>query len=185
MQAIVTALDDPYRDEVENIWGELKAVFGLPDVSGTTRPHLTYQWAEAYDEGIASALNAIANDARRFDITTHGLGVFHATETTIYLHVTPEPMLTALHERIWAAVSPLATNTGEVFAPNTWVPHITLATGSISDDELAMVMQFLNRKPYVWRIPLTNISLVSINSPVDDQRFDLGSSSLRERLIDE
>ena len=49
MQAIVTALDEPWRERVEEIWSELRAVFQLKAIAGSTEPHFTYQVAERYD----------------------------------------------------------------------------------------------------------------------------------------
>jgi hypothetical protein len=45
MQAIVTALDEPWRERVEEIWAELKAVFQLKSVEGSTEPHFAFHAA--------------------------------------------------------------------------------------------------------------------------------------------
>ena len=74
MQAIVSEIDDPARESIENIWGELKAVFGLQRVAGSTHPHFTYQVAESYDDRIDAILREIAASATPFAIDTHGIG---------------------------------------------------------------------------------------------------------------
>jgi 2'-5' RNA ligase len=178
MQAIVSALDDPHREMVENIWGELKAVFGLQGVTGSTRPHLTYHVAELYDAAhIGDALAGVARAMRPFAIETHGLGVFRGDETVLYLHVSPSPALAAMHGALWGAVTPLATGPKPVYGAATWVPHITLASGDLTADALPLALQFLNRWTYQWKIPITNICLISETNSASAawQRFELGA----------
>jgi 2'-5' RNA ligase len=176
MQAIVSALDDPHREMVENIWGELKAVFGLQGVTGSTRPHFTYHVAERYDAGrIDAALTAVARTTPPFDIETHGLGVFRGDETVLYLHVSPAPALMALHRHIWDAVATIAAAPKPVYADATWVPHITLAIGDLTEEILPLAMQFLNRREYRWAIPVTNVCLVpeTASATTTWRRFEL------------
>jgi 2'-5' RNA ligase len=176
VQAIVSVIDDPYREQIENIWGELKAVFGLPRLTGATRPHMTFQTADSYPEAAATArLRAIAGESGRFEIETHGLGVFRGDDVSIYLHVTPSTALRALQERVWLATSVDGTSVRDVFAPATWVPHITIASGSVSQDELETAMRFLGRRSYEWRIPITNLAFVADERAGSEwARFDFG-----------
>ena len=177
MQAIVSALDDPHREMVDNIWGELKAVFGLQGVTGSTRPHLTYHVADAYDGStIAGTLTAVARTSPPFTIETHGLGVFHGDDTVLYLHVSPSPTLAEMHSRVRDAASPIATAPKPVYAPATWVPHITLAIGDLTEEVLPLALQLLNRRTYEWVIPITNVCLIenTASASADWRRFELG-----------
>jgi 2'-5' RNA ligase len=176
MQAIVSALDDPHREMVENIWGELKAVFGLQSVIGSTRPHLTYHVAEAYDaNAIGEALSGVARASQRFAIETRGLGVFDGDETVLYLHVSPSPALAVMHRRVWDAAMPIATAPKPVYAAATWVAHITLAIGDLTEDVLPLALQLLNRRTYEWTIPVTNICLIedTASAGAEWRRFEL------------
>jgi 2'-5' RNA ligase len=128
---------------------------------GSTRPHLTYHLAESYDERqLDAALAEIAMESGPLFLATHGLGVFRGEQTVLYLHVTPDERLMSAHERIWSRVGPLAKGAHEIYAPATWVPHITLAAGPIEEAQLPVILQFLNRKPYEWRTPATNMCFV-------------------------
>ena len=176
MQAIVSALDDPHREMVDNIWGELKAVFGLQGVIGSTRPHVTYHVAAAYDaSAIGDALSSVARVSRQFAIETHGLGVFRGEETVLYLHVSPSPALAAMHNRVWSAITPIATGAKPVYAAATWVPHITLAIGDLTEDVLPLALQLLNRRTYEWAIPITNVCLIedTESASAEWRRFEL------------
>ena len=179
MQAIVSALDDPHREMVENIWGELKAVFGLQGVVGNTQPHVTYHVAESYDAArIGDALAGVARAMRPFAIETHGLGVFRGDETVLYLHVSPSLPLAAMHGAVWDAATPIATGPKPVYGAATWVPHITLASGDLNADALPLALQFLNRRVYRWTIAITNVCLIedTNSAPAAWQRFELGTT---------
>ncbi len=161
---------------VDNIWGELKAVFGLQGVIGSTRPHLTYHVADAYDaSAIVDALGAVARASQRFTLETHGLGVFRGDETVLYLHVSPSAALAAMHDRVWDAVTPIATAPKPVYAAATWVPHITLAIGDLTEEVLPLALQLLNRRTYEWTIPITNVCLIenTESASAEWRRFDL------------
>jgi len=178
MQAIVSALDDPHREMVDNIWGELKAVFGLQGVVGSTRPHFTYHVAAAYDPvAVEGALSAVARNTPPFTIQTHGLGVFRGEETVLYLHISPSPALAAMHRSLWDATAAIATESKAVYAASTWVPHITLAIGDLTEDVLPLALRFLNRREYNWAIPVTNVCLIenTASAGAEWRRFALGA----------
>lgn len=176
MQAIVSELDDPWREEVENIWGELKAVFGLKSVIGSTRPHFTYQVADAYDAtNIDAALASIGAEERQFVAQTRGLGVFRGDETVLYLAVTRDAAVERMHERVWASTARAASGLRPYYASETWVPHITLAIGDLQEAQLPEIMSFLGRRQYEWRVPITNLCLITDTSKASAEwrRYEL------------
>lgn len=168
MQAIVTALDEPWRERVEEIWAELRAVFQLKAIAGSTEPHVTYHVAERYDETrIAPILARIASTTAPFEIDTHGLGVFRGKETVLALHITPSAELLATHRAIWSNVSAAlpgepsaASDVKEAYTAATWAPHVTLATVGLREEQLPDIMALLGRRDYRWRMPATNLCLI-------------------------
>ena len=160
MKAIVTAIDEPWREEIAGIWGELKAVFGLGSLTGALRPYLTFHVAEEYDAGIEEPLNRIANLAPPFALETHGVGITEGQQSIIYLHVTRTEALDEVHHVIWHATHALARNIKPAYAAETWLPHIAIATGPIDHTQVEGVLAFLNRREYNWSIPATNVCLI-------------------------
>jgi hypothetical protein len=103
MQAIVSALDDPHREMVENIWGELKAVFGLQGVIGSTRPHFTFTSPRRTTPTPLVTRQRSGSATQPFAIETHGLGVFRGDDGAVPARVAIAALM-AVHQR-WAAVA--------------------------------------------------------------------------------
>jgi hypothetical protein len=63
-----------------------------------------------------------------------------------------------------------------VYAAATWVPHITLAIGDLTEDVLPLALQLLNRRTYEWAIPVTNLCLIEDTASAGAawRRFALG-----------
>lgn len=156
-------------------------------MTGSTRPHFAYHVAARCDAGrIDAALDGIAQITVPFAIETHSLGVFRGDETVLYLHVSPSPALMALHRRIWDAVATIAAAPKQAYNAATWLPHITLASGDLTDDLLPAALQFLNRRSYDWAIPVTNLCMIEDTSSAAApwRRFDLeGRHQIRSEIF--
>jgi 2'-5' RNA ligase len=177
VQAIITAIDDPFRETFENVWGELKAVFGLKGMVGATRPHFMYQVAERYDaRGSGAIIERIARETAPFVVETAGLGIFRGRLTVLAMTLHREGEVAKLHRRIWDEVTAWAGDVRSEYAAATWVPHVTLAAGDLGDDApLQAISQFLARRDHRWQIPVTNVCLSEDTRSESAQwrRFDL------------
>jgi hypothetical protein len=175
VKAIVTAIDDPWREEIATIWGELRAVFGLGSLTGALRPYLTFQVAEDYGHGVEQVLADIAAKGAPFQIETHGIGVTEGRQTAIYLHVTRTETLDTVHQVLLHATRQHTRNPREAYGAETWLPHIAVASGEIDEDVLSEVVAFLDRRTYDWTITATNLCLIPEMRLVDGEwlRFEL------------
>jgi len=154
-------LDEPWRERVEEVWGELAAAFGLPSVGALRDPHVTYHVADSYDrDAIDAAMSTIASAVPTFELETHGLGVFRGEQTVLFLHVTPSQALSTLHSAVLQAVDGIARGPRPFYVPETWVPHITLAAGGLREELLPEIMTLLGRRDYRWRMRATNVCFV-------------------------
>lgn len=175
MKAIVTAIDDPWREEIATIWGELRAVFGLGNLTGALRSYLTFQVAEDFAHGVEHVLADIAKKGAPFQIETHGIGVTEGRQTAIYLHVTRTETLDAVHHVLLHATRQQARNPREAYGAETWLPHIAVASGAVDAAVLPEVMAFLDRRTYEWTITATNLCLIPDTRLVEGEwlRFEL------------
>lgn len=175
MQAIVTAIDGEAGDELATIWGELKAVFGLSQLTGATRPYLTFAVAERFAHGIENVLGEIAAKGTPFAIRTHGIGITEGQQTVIYLHVDRTEILDDVHHVIHHATQRYARNPKAAYDSDTWLPHIALATGPLTRADIEEIGPFLTRREYNYAFPATNLCLIPDTRIIGAEwrRFDL------------
>ncbi|MGB9801116.1 MAG: 2'-5' RNA ligase family protein [Thermanaerothrix sp.] len=92
------------------------------------RPHLTLGVSESLDlDGAGMALEGLARRYPPFALTLSSLGVFLASEATVFLGVTVTQTLLALHAEFQACIQPYAQGIWDYYRVDAWVPHCTLA----------------------------------------------------------
>lgn len=143
MAGIVSLLDEPSEQFTRALWAELDERYGLHAVAQRVPlPHCSYHVAAEYDLArLAEALRRVAAQTRPFAATITGLGAFEAPEPVLYLAVERNPALDALHAALWRelAEGDIAREPMAVYAPATWIPHITLAQGDLTLDGLRAI----------------------------------------------
>ncbi len=169
MQAVISALDDQSGRLVQDIWSELAQDFGVRTTSVRVPiPHLTYLGAAAFErEQVEGKLRQIAAETAPFVIETDGLGIFTASLPVLYVSVVRNPALTQLHQRVWQVIAQAGRSTTMVYAPEQWIPHITLAQGDLTSTTLAAIVERLSGRRFRWRIPLTNLALITSDDSGD------------------
>jgi hypothetical protein len=161
MASIVTLIDDPFRDAIENIWGELKAVFGLKQLRGSTAPCFTWHAAARYDHAaLDAALVRVAAGAPPLQAATGQLALLRGAECLLYIPVLADDALLALHARIWDAAGAVARDARAAYAAATWAPHISIAIGPLSGPEVEDILPFLNTRDTAGRVPVTNLTAI-------------------------
>ncbi len=172
MDGIVSLLDDRHRDLVVELWDELRTTFGLRGIYATRFPHFSYHVAEAYE---AAALGPVLQEFGQahspFVVRATGLGVFTGPQPVIYTPVVRSPELARVHQNLWVAVDGTARGTLKLYHSRTWVPHITLAHGDITNELLPEVMGFLCKRDLAWEININNVTLVLHAGSADERQM--------------
>ena len=162
MNGVVSLLDDEHYRLVEQVWEELERDFGVRGVYATSFPHFTFQVSEDYDlRAVGSALHRLAAGLSPFTVRTAGLGVFTSARPVLYVPVVRGPELERLHRDVWEAVG--GAPTGEAaryYAPEMWLPHVTLAQGDVDYDRLGEIVGALARRNFHWEMEVNNLSLI-------------------------
>jgi 2'-5' RNA ligase len=184
MQGIVSLLDDASAQAVRALWAELDERAGLREAAQRVPwPHCSYHIAEDYDLArLAQTLQRVAAHAQPFAATLTGLGAFEAPEPTLYLAVERNAALDALHATLWTELEDegMARGASPLYAPEPWIPHITLAQRDLTLASLrSLVTAWAGRdlRREVW---LNNLTLLyqapgaATNEPL--MRFSLGSA---------
>ena len=179
MQAIVSTLEDPYREMALDLWGGLKAVTGLKQLTGAASPRFSFQLAERYDRAaVAAALRAVAAETSSFTVATGPAAVLRGPRHVVYLPVLANDGLDRLHRALWTRLGGLAEGLVDAHTPGLWAPHITLAAGHIDESRMPGVLRFLEGRDTRWTLPVTNIGHVADTSAAEATV----TVALRERL---
>jgi 2'-5' RNA ligase len=98
---------------------------------------------------------------RPFSIHTGGLGLFTRPDPVIYFPIVRTNLLSQVHHDIWSQATPLSQKPSLYYAPELWIPHITLAHRDVNLSSLSCVIEKLAFDVIAWEIAIDNLALVS------------------------
>lgn len=151
-RGVVLWPDDHTSGQVRSLWSDLLDR-GLPSVASqaTQIPHVSLIVAD--DLAVAEALEAIGPvPTTAIPLLIESLAVISAGH--LLLTCTPTGRLLSEHRRVHRAALPHARNAWSHYAPDAWLPHLTLGR-SFTSAELAVAIPIL-----LERLPI-NGSLTS------------------------
>ena len=158
MPGIVSLLDDQHTELVEKLWAEMAHRFGVGNSAAAFVPHFSYHVAENYDlDRLVGILERVAEETAVFTTQAEGTAIFPSEMNVIYIPVVRNLALTQLHERVWTAVTPHSRGSNKHYAPASWIPHITLAHGDITRENLGPILTWLHSQSISWTIPVDNL----------------------------
>ncbi len=161
MHGVVSLLDPQSTRLVESMWVELENAFGLSSLYVPRIAHFSYQIAEEYNvKRLGAALEQLAQAQRPFRVRTTGLGLFTGSSPVLYIPVIRNPELTQLHAALWQAIDNLGSGISDLYRPENWIPHITLAQGDVDQDKLPGIIRWLIDRDFTWEIVVNNIGLI-------------------------
>lgn len=184
MNGVVSLLDAEDEAMVRALWQELEREFGVKRVrEAVPFPHITYQGAERYAlKRTETILERFARDATPFTVRTAGLGIFGGPHPVLAITVVRDATLDAFHRRIWQAIGDAASNFAPFYAPDDrWMPHITLAQGDLTADNLPAIVGALCDRPLEWDIRIENVAFFRETERVEGyevRRYTFGSGQL-------
>lgn len=161
MHAVVSLLDPEHYALLEQHWRELEAECGLSGVNFTPIPHFSYHIATQYDfKRLEPRLEELAAVTSAFTLQTAGLGVFSGESPVMYVPIIKTSVLAEFHRQLWEAVHPLSIGGSLHYAPEAWVPHITMAYGDVNRDKLSCAVRKLAFESFDWTILVDHLALV-------------------------
>lgn len=161
MHGLVSLLDAPHYKLVEELWAELETECGLRGIHVTPLPHFSWQIAEDYDwHALEIALADLAQSLPTFRVRTSGLALFSGVNPVIYIPVVRSAGLSQVHRQVWERLAPISSNPSPYYAPDAWLPHISLAYMDVNPQTLACAMQRLAFRTYNWEIEIDNLTLI-------------------------
>ena len=161
MHGLVTLLPSPFYERIEAIWDQLEQTCGLKGVRITPYPHFSWNIAEDYDfNRLKEVVTTVASNTRPFTVRTAGLGLFAGESPVVYILVVRNDTVSTLHQQLWQMVAVTNRSLSPLYAPDTWVPHISLAYEDVDSEGLQKVMDELAFETYNWEFVIDNIALI-------------------------
>jgi 2'-5' RNA ligase len=161
MHGLVSLLPEPFYARVASIWQELARDFGLVGIQVTPYPHFSWQIAEDYDlERLEALTQEIAAQAAPFVVHTAGLALFTGEKPVIYIPVVKTARLLAFHAQVWERTEKVSSGRSVYYAPESWMPHISLAYEDVEREKIGRVMERLAFQTFNWEIIVDNIALI-------------------------
>jgi 2'-5' RNA ligase len=177
MAGIASVLGASDAERIRSLWSILEEDFGLTRVSISPLPHVTYQAARRYDVELLSRIaEDLAAKLRPVRVLASGVGVFVGPRPIVYIPAVRTPELSRFHLAIWSAASVAAKDgLDEYLHPAKWIPHVTLAQGDLTAEEVGSIVSRLNREDLEWEVTLDNLSVIRGKGP--DRPQELVSTS--------
>lgn len=179
MNGVVSLLDQRHSALVEQIWAGLEQGLGLRGVYVTPYPHFSYHVARGYQmEQLETALARVVSGLAPLTVSTAGLGIFTGGQPVLYVPVVRTPELTRLQQSLWREVSRTASGIESYYAPERWLPHISLAFGDLDEHALAEAVRLLSTRDFAWELPIDNLAIIEDTGKKQELRrrfsFDSG-----------
>lgn len=144
MSTLALTLHEPTARRVRDVWDLLEATLGLRGVRKVPFPHVTLFGcdgiAHADLEPMVEELTAVTPPML---LRTVGLGLFLRPQPVFHAPIIRTPQLADLHHRLWTRAGTLGGHLYGLYAPDRWVPHLTLAQGDLEPRNLQQVFQAL------------------------------------------
>lgn len=161
MHGIVSLLPQPYYKEVKDIWNELEKEIGLTGIKVTPYPHFSWQIGENYDlNRLKSIFNDIAMSTKPFKVKTTGVGLFTGKCPVVFIPVVKDKELLKFHYSVWERLRQVGEKISEYYSPQSWVPHISLAYGDVTKENIGRVIKKLSFVDFNWSFEVDNISFI-------------------------
>jgi hypothetical protein len=181
MNAIVSLLDEEHDRVVRGLWGELEHDFGVTAQYAQPFTHFSYHVADDYDlDGLRPILEGLIQDHGPFTVSTSGLGVFTGARPVLFVPVVRSPDLDALHAALWSRCTAAFGVGLPYYAPDAWVPHVTLAQGPAAVERFPDVVRALTHREFNWNLRIDNLAVIEDGGPDRGLRMNiaLGGSRL-------
>ncbi|MCP4418720.1 MAG: 2'-5' RNA ligase family protein [Chloroflexi bacterium] len=139
----------------------MKQRFGVGSPQATGVPHITYHIAPTYDlKTLKQILQETAVSTPPFTVKTSGIAVFTSEKLVVYIPVISTQKLITLHTVLWSRLQTIAQDSHNYFAPSNWLPHISLAHGDITPENIGAIVTWLTSQPLSWDIQVDNLTLI-------------------------
>jgi 2'-5' RNA ligase len=126
--SVATLVDFSRNAEAKESWNRVKVISQIEGFALSPMPHISFHVAMDYDLPVVNAsLIEITGRFQTFVMRASGVGVFSGIQPVVYFPVVKTRKLLDLHEEIWNGLKDATKSANMFYAPDDWMPHVTMA----------------------------------------------------------
>lgn len=174
-------LHEPAAGKVRGWWDLLEREVGISGVRRVPFPHLTLFGFEGIEyPRIQRILEDFSGSTVPLTLHSVGLGMFLKPMPVIYTPVIRSLELSELHRSLWETVSGLGGHMYGLYAPERWLPHMTLAQFDLTRDNHVPTLEALMELDLQLEFEVRNLTLFNWIGPryEPQERYPLLGDSL-------
>jgi 2'-5' RNA ligase len=148
----------PYRD-IKRLWTLFERRYDSRAVRAYSHPHICYQAAKTSNVGqLKRDFQQLISQIRPFEIDVDGFR--HFRKDVIYLGVRKTRELTRTHKVINRFLEAHCQDLFELYFPEHWIPHITLAMEDLTEDNFKKAWREFQGSDIRYKQRVRNICMV-------------------------
>lgn len=161
MITIASLLNDSASKNTQTLWKCLEEQCDLTKILGAPIPHLSWLTMDDCDlEGVSSVLESVSKEVSPFNFYTAGLGLFTGSKPVLYLAAIKNQKMVEIHQSIWLRTERYCQSRNHYYAPDSWIPHITLAYEDLSGENIACAIRDLINRPLNFEFMIDNMAVL-------------------------
>ena len=179
-------LQEPAASKVRGWWSLLEEELGLSGVRRVPFPHLTLFGFDGVEyPAIQKTLEDFSASTAPLTLNAIDLGIFLKPMPVLYTPVIRSPELTILHRRLWDIVSAMGGRMYGLYAPERWIPHMTLAQFDLTRDNQLPALKLLMDLDIQLEFEVRNLTLFTWIGPryEPQERYPLLGGSLLHQTL--
>jgi 2'-5' RNA ligase len=162
---IASLLIGEERDEVLRFWNVFEKNYNSIGVRSFDHPNLGFQGGSCLNIGtLKEELSKLCTKISPFEVIIDGFGFFEAPSKVVYLKVVKSKELIEIHKKINISLTKCCQDLFELYTPENWVPHITLAMDDLSETSFDNFKnKYKDYSPY-FKQTISNLALVEFKN---------------------
>ena len=159
---VVSILEGDAYKETKRMWWLFEKKYNSWAIQNFPHPHLSFQGGICEDiKEIDADLKKLSLRMKPFLIRTEGINTFKKPERVIFWEVVKTKTLQRVHHKIDAFFRKYCSQTFELYSPQNWHPHVTLAHGDLSQGNFQKAKKDLENYHPKYKLKAHNICLVN------------------------
>lgn len=160
MATLALLLHESAARKIRDCWDLLETELGVCGVRKIPFPHVTLLGCEGIEHPkIQGILEEFCDRTAPLELRSIGLGIFLRPSPVIYAPIIRSPALSEVHQSLWNAVGGLGGSRFGLYAPDQWIPHLTLAQFDLDAENQLQALRLLADQELEMAFEVRNLTL--------------------------